>query len=98
MNRRLPSRSRQPAGTFLRLRGIAPCGSCHGALDNKLGSPWLEGQPAAYIKAQLQAFASGARRNDIDQQMRNIARRLSPEEIDEAAAYYSAQPPTATMR
>ena len=57
------------------LRGIAPCGSCHGSLDNKAGSPWLEGQPAAYMKAQLQAFASGARRNDISQQMRNIARR-----------------------
>jgi cytochrome c553 len=80
------------------LRGIAPCGSCHGNLDNKVGSPWLEGQPAAYIKTQLQAFASGARRNDIDQQMRNIARRLTPEEIDEAAAYYSSQPPTAMTR
>jgi len=80
------------------LRGIAPCGSCHGALDNKVGSPWLEGQPAAYIKAQLQAFASGARRNDINQQMRNIARRLTPEEIDQAAAYYSSQPATAVLR
>ncbi len=80
------------------LRGIAPCGSCHGTLDNKVGSPWLEGQPAAYIKAQLQAFASGARRNDIGQQMRNIARRMTPEEIDQAAAYYSSQPPTATTR
>jgi cytochrome c553 len=80
------------------LRGIAPCGSCHGTLDNKVGSPWLEGQPAAYIKAQLQAFASGARRNDIGQQMRNIARRLTPEEIDQAATYYSSQPSTASTR
>jgi cytochrome c553 len=80
------------------LRGIAPCGSCHGGLDNKVGSPWLEGQPAAYIKAQLQAFASGARRNDIGQQMRNIARRLTPEEIDQAAAYYASQPATAASR
>jgi cytochrome c553 len=75
------------------LRGIAPCGSCHGALDNKAGSPWLEGQSAAYIKAQLQAFASGARRNDISQQMRNIARQMTPEEIDQAAEYYASQPP-----
>lgn len=74
------------------MRGIAPCGSCHGALDNKLGSPWLDGQPEAYIKAQLQAFASGARRNDINAQMRNIARQMTPEEIDEAARYYAAQP------
>ena len=74
------------------LRGIAPCGACHGSLDNKTGSPWLEGQSEAYMKAQLQAFASGERRNDISQQMRNIARALTPQEIDEAAAYYASQP------
>ena len=74
------------------LRNIAPCGSCHGALDNKAGSPWLEGQSAAYIKSQLEAFASGERRNDISQQMRNIARRMTPEEIAEAAEYYASQP------
>ena len=66
------------------LRNIAPCGACHGALDNKVGSPWLEGQSAAYIKTQLQAFASGERRNDISEQMRNVARRMTPEEIEEA--------------
>jgi cytochrome c553 len=74
------------------MRNIAPCGSCHGDLDNKAGSPWLGGQSAVYIKAQLQAFASGARRNDISQQMRNIARQMTPEEIDQAAQYYAAQP------
>lgn len=76
------------------LRNVAPCGSCHGVLDNKTGSPWLEGQPAAYVKSQLQAFASGARRNDISQQMRNIARRMTPEEIDQAAEWYASQPST----
>ena len=74
------------------MRNIAPCGSCHGDLDNKAGSPWLGGQSAVYIKAQLRAFASGARRNDISQQMRNIARHMTPEEIDEVARYYEAQP------
>jgi cytochrome c553 len=75
------------------MRGIAPCGSCHGSLDNKVGSPWLEGQSEAYLKAQLQAFASGQRTNDISQQMRNIARAMTPQEIHEAAAYYASQPP-----
>ncbi|RWB72429.1 MAG: cytochrome c4 [Mesorhizobium sp.] len=75
------------------MRGIAPCGSCHGGLDNKTGSPWLEGQSAAYMKAQLRAFADGARRNDISQQMRNIARAMTAEEIEEAANYYASQPP-----
>jgi cytochrome c553 len=74
-------------------RGIAPCGSCHGSLDNKTGSPWLEGQSATYLKAQLEAFASGQRHNDINAQMRNIARAMTPAEIEEAAAYYASQPP-----
>ncbi len=73
------------------MRNIAPCGSCHGRLANKAGSPWLEGQPAAYLRAQLQGFASGARRNDISEQMRNIARQMTLAEIDEAAGYYSNQ-------
>jgi hypothetical protein len=33
------------------------------------------------------------RTNDINQQMRNIARAMTPQEIDEAAAYYASQPP-----
>lgn len=74
------------------MRNIAPCGSCHGGLDNKAGSPWLEGQPAAYIKAQLESFAEAHRRNDISQQMRNIARQMTPAEIADAARYYASQP------
>ncbi|MDE2380365.1 c-type cytochrome [Bradyrhizobium sp.] len=75
------------------VRGIAPCGACHGSLDNKTGSPWLEGQSETYMKAQLQAFAASRRTNDISQQMRNVARAMTPREIDEAAAYYASQPP-----
>jgi cytochrome c553 len=74
------------------MRNIPPCGSCHGDIDNKAGSPWLGGQSTVYIKAQLQAFASGARRNDIHEQMRNIARQMTAEEIDQVARYYEAQP------
>jgi cytochrome c553 len=74
------------------MRNIAPCGSCHGEIDTKAGSPWLGGQSAVYIKAQLTAFASGIRRNDISQQMRNVARHMTAEEIDQVARYYEAQP------
>jgi cytochrome c553 len=74
------------------MRNIPPCGSCHGDIDNKAGSPWLGAQSAVYIKAQLQTFASGARRNDIQQQMRNIARQMTADEIDQVASYYAAQP------
>jgi cytochrome c553 len=45
------------------MRGIAPCGACHGELDSKAGAAWLEGQPLVYLRSQLKAFSSGARRN-----------------------------------
>jgi cytochrome c553 len=77
------------------MRGVASCGSCHGGLDNKLGSPWLEQQPEPYILSQLRAFASGERHNDIGQQMRNIARQMTPDEMAEAAHYYASQPANA---
>jgi len=74
------------------MRNVPACASCHGTTDAKLGTPWLDGQSAVYIKAQLQAFATGARRNDISGQMRNIARQMTPAEIDEAARYYASRP------
>jgi cytochrome c553 len=74
------------------MRNIPACSSCHGMPGAKLGTPWLEGQSSAYIKAQLQAFSSGARRNDISEQMRNIARQMTRAEIDAAANYYAARP------
>jgi len=74
------------------MRGIAPCGACHGTIGEKAGAPWLGGQPAAYLRAQLTAFASAARRNDIDEQMRNIARQMTPAEIEAASQYYAQQP------
>ncbi len=74
------------------MRNIPPCGACHGELDDKTGSPWLGGQPVDYLRAQLFAFASGARHNDISEQMRNVVRRMSPSEIAAAARYYGAVP------
>ncbi len=72
------------------MRGIAPCGSCHGDIENKLASPWLGGQSAVYIKSQLLSFRNGTRKNDTSQQMRNIARAMTIEEIDQAAHFFSS--------
>jgi cytochrome c553 len=74
------------------MRNIPACASCHGTSDAKLGTPWLDGQSAVYLKAQLQAFTTGGRRNDISEQMRNIARQMTAAEIDEAARYYASRP------
>jgi cytochrome c553 len=74
------------------MRNIPPCATCHGAVDYKIGTEWLEGESAVYLRAQLVAFASGDRHNDISQQMRNIARRMTLSEIEQAATYYASQP------
>ena len=71
------------------LRNIAPCISCHGGVDQKFGTPWLEGMPKGYLVAQLEAFASGVRRNDSQAQMRNMARAMTAGEIQELAAFYA---------
>jgi cytochrome c553 len=75
------------------MRNIPPCATCHGEIDHKVGSPWLEGESVVYLHTQLQEFASGTRHNDISEQMRNIARGMTPAEIEGAASYYASQYP-----
>jgi cytochrome c553 len=71
------------------LRNIAPCISCHGGVDQKLGAPWLEGMPKRYLVTQLKAFIAGTRHNDPGAQMRNMARAMTDAEIDEVATFYA---------
>jgi len=72
------------------LRNIPACATCHGDIDHTTGAPLLDGLPAAYTQAQLAAFANGSRHNDFSEQMRNIARNMTPEEIDASAAWYAS--------
>ncbi|MGZ5093511.1 MAG: c-type cytochrome [Burkholderiales bacterium] len=52
------------------------------------GFPRIAGQSQYYIAKQLESYAAGSRQNPI---MAPIAKALSPEERDAAAAYYAAQ-------
>ena len=79
------------------LRNIPPCAACHGAIEYKTGAAWLEGESPVYLKAQLEAFAAGTRRNDISQQMRNIARNMTPAEIAAAADILTPRQPAAAV-
>jgi cytochrome c553 len=80
------------------LRNIAPCISCHGGVDQKLGAPWIEGMPQAYLVAQLKAFRDGARGNDAEAQMRNVARSMTDQEITDVAGFYAGKASTAAAR
>jgi cytochrome c553 len=73
-------------------RGMPPCAACHGArTGGPIETPTLTGQYARYLEAQLTAFASGQRHNDIYHRMRSVASKLTPAEIQLLAVYYSGQ-------
>jgi cytochrome c553 len=73
------------------MRNVAPCGSCHGDTEHSSASPWLSGEPEIYVKSQLDQFVAGTRTNDINGQMRAMARGMTSAEISAASAYYSGQ-------
>ena len=73
-------------------RGIAACIACHGpeGTGNPLAAyPRISGQHAAYTTKQLNSYASGDRRSDVEmnQMMRNIAGLLFEDEIRALASY-----------
>ena len=71
---------------------IAACSSCHGPTGSGIDSskfPMLAGQHSKYLAAQLKAFRSGERANDMNQMMRDVAKRLSDTDIEKVAGYLS---------
>jgi cytochrome c553 len=71
------------------MRNIGACATCHSPGVARAATPILDGLPEAYLRQQLNAFKSGRRANDINQQMRNAAHQLSEQEVDILAKYYA---------
>jgi cytochrome c553 len=70
-------------------RRIPACMSCHvNGVGGPIETPTITGQNADYLLAQLNAYASGTRKNDVYGRMRNIASRLTPKEREELARYF----------
>jgi cytochrome c553 len=71
-------------------RILPPCAICHepDGRGQKIDTPALAGQKAAYLVQTLQAYKSGERRNDLYGRMRSITQQLSDEEIAQLARYY----------
>jgi cytochrome c553 len=68
--------------------GVAACASCHaGAGTAGVLAPRITAQHAGYLLKQLTDFRSGARANDPDSLMRDIAAALTEKEISAVAAY-----------
>jgi hypothetical protein len=79
------------------MRGIAPCGACHGEFASKAGVAWRgwkdSRSPIRTHNMRLSRQAAGA--NDINEQMRNVARAMTPQEIDAASRFYAEHPQAA---
>ena len=71
-------------------RGLTACIACHGPRGNGTelsGFPKISGQHADYIKLQLEKFRDDQRGNDMNAMMRDIAKKLSDEDIKILSQY-----------
>jgi cytochrome c553 len=86
-----PSAKSDPTPLHGRDLAQANCAVCHGADGNSSDPqyPKIAGQKAYYIRRQLRAFRSGARKSDV---MSGPASSLTENQIRELAEYFSDQP------
>jgi len=87
-------------GRFIAERGawhryVPSCQSCHGPGGMGVGDdfPPLAGQSAAYMVKQFADWQANSRTNDPLGMMHAVAARLTDEEIEAVAAWYSAVSP-----
>lgn len=75
-------------------RMVRACNSCHGqnGEGGEYDMPALNGQRSGYFITAMEEFKEEDRTNDIYWRMRDIAKELTDEEIEELASYYSAVP------
>jgi len=70
--------------------GLPACMSCHG--PNGMGVPEanyprISGQHGAYMEKALKDFRGGARANDVNKMMRDVAAKMSDADIAAVASY-----------
>ena len=92
------ARPRDIAGRGLPGKGVNACQSCHGDAAGAgvvYAVPYLQGQSAAYIRLQFEAWGRGLRNGDPVRAMNAVAAKLEPREVEAVAAYYAslAAPP-----
>lgn len=74
-------------------KNITACAACHspdGKGMEKAGFPSIDAQNAEYLKLQLHAFRKDERANDKNGMMRDIAKKLSDQDIDNLAEFVSS--------
>lgn len=90
-------RQRSPLGA--KIQNVTPsdklvprCVGCHGENGNSThpAMPGLAGQNATYLIKAMQTYRAGERRNKM---MTDVARGISDEDIERAAAYFATRTP-----
>ncbi|RYY97123.1 MAG: c-type cytochrome [Comamonadaceae bacterium] len=105
-----PSAVRAPADVLERGRRVAlegdaaskvpACAACHGSALTGVqpNTPGLLGLPADYLQAQLGAWRAGERRAHAPDCMAQVAKALTPADLNAAALWLAAQPLPAQTR
>jgi cytochrome c553 len=105
-----PSAPRAPADVLDRGRRVAmegdpasrlpACAACHGAALTGVqpNTPGLLGLPPDYLQAQLGAWRTGQRRAHAPDCMAQVAKALSPQDLNAVAAWLASQPLPAQPR
>jgi cytochrome c553 len=95
-----PEEHPKPPAVVVQARKDGPdaCAECHMVTgQGYLGTPNLAGLPAAYIVQQVEEFRSGRRLSwerdrPATHEMIEVARKVSDQELAEAAAYFASLP------
>ena len=91
-----PARAKSPAqgNPAAGKKAAATCGACHGdtGVSGNPATPSLAGQDAQYLVAAIQAYKSGARK---DESMKGPAAEVDERAMKDIAAYYASQQPQA---
>jgi cytochrome c553 len=70
-------------------RKIPACLACHvNGSGGPIETPVITGQTEEYLLNQLNAYADGRRKNDVYGRMRDVARKLTPDERAQLARYF----------
>jgi thiosulfate dehydrogenase len=71
---------------------IQACNNCHGpeGIGEPHSAPYLAGQSAGYLAAELQWWRQGVRKNDAGKLMSSVAERLSDQDVAAVSAYYES--------
>jgi cytochrome c553 len=98
--KRPPSAVASARGRVLAMRGdqalhVQGCQNCHGPDGTGFGNvnPYLAGLDRRYLEMALGEWRSGSRKSDPSQQMNQIAKNLSDEDVKALATYFASQPP-----